>query len=430
MLAPEGPAYKALIVRQSDNLTLSAVKKLKAYAQSGLPVIVSGAAPGYYPSGNASQLAVFKSELLTLLRTRNVHSIGNEGIAAALRKLGLAPNVGLKANGTWYTTFRQDTSYSVDYIYVIGDLNATSGSITVKTSKMPYVFDAWTAEIKPLLQYKKTAGSITIPLSLAGNQTKIIALSNGNLAGTHIPNVHALQVPSNVIDYSISKDGGWSLKIAHSDCRNAQKSGVLLSTRKQVSTESASSVASALDLTSWTLTAEHWAAPEDIFDAATIARKFNTTHHLNGPLLPSWADIPALANVSGLGYYSTSFTWPPQCTSRKCTKAQGAFLSLPPVLQAVRIFINGHQTVPLDNTKPIVDIGPYLRTGQNKVLAIVPTTMWNYLRSIMPEIVDQGTIPLLEYESQLLGEPLPAMTDNGLIGVVQVVPYATLAIRS
>lgn len=49
ILAPEGPAYRALVINSTSQLTVSAVDHIRRYAQMGLPVILNGADPGYYP---------------------------------------------------------------------------------------------------------------------------------------------------------------------------------------------------------------------------------------------------------------------------------------------------------------------------------------------------------------------------------------------
>lgn len=79
---------------------------------------------------------------------------------------------------------------------------------------------------------------------------------------------------------------------------------------------------------------------------------------------------------------------------------------------------------PLDLTAPRVDLSEYLHEGNNHVSIEVPTTMWNYIRSIFSEIEFAGAAPILTY----LSSSLPALSDNGLIGEVQLVPYARVDI--
>lgn len=80
------------------------------------------------------------------------------------------------------------------------------------------------------------------------------------------------------------------------------------------------------------------------------------------------------------GYYSASFSWPPRTGA-----ANGAYIIFPRISHALRLRINEKEILPLDYNAPRVDIGPYMKQG-NEILVIVPTTMWDYLRSILDQI--------------------------------------------
>lgn len=173
----------------------------------------------------------------------------------------------------------------------------------------------------------------------------------------------------------------------------------------------------AFELNSWQLIAEHWEAPNNMSSAAVIAEKHNTTHHL--PVLQSWLGVPELVNVSGLGYYSTEFIWPPANGS-----AEGAYMHFGRILNTIRVQVNGIRVLPLDLQDPKVDIGPYLVHGKNEVSVVVPTVMWNYLRSIYRELRMAGSPPLLSAS----GLPLVPPIDNGLLGPVVVIPYILVGV--
>ena len=102
LLAPKGPAYKAMIVTSHQNVTLDAVTRLQEFAQAGLPVILSGGLPGYYASGNASDKSAVSSALQTLKTNENVHSVGANELAQKLTDLNITPRVRVETNGTWY----------------------------------------------------------------------------------------------------------------------------------------------------------------------------------------------------------------------------------------------------------------------------------------------------------------------------------------
>jgi hypothetical protein len=187
-----------------------------------------------------------------------------------------------------------------------------------------------------------------------------------------------------------------------------------LSSDKKILSSLGSAVAPFFALTNWSLTVEHSDAPTDVSNASPIATKYNTTHQLGA--LASWTNISVLANVSGLGYYSTNFDWD---TSK--STADAAYVIFPRILHALRLYVNGQRTYPK------IDIAPYLQSGPNEILAVVPTTMWNYLRSILDQIVMSGYPPLIAATSP---GPLPGLVDNGLVGTVYVVPYVRARIRA
>jgi hypothetical protein len=185
-----------------------------------------------------------------------------------------------------------------------------------------------------------------------------------------------------------------------------------------------SDIPPAFDLQRWNLTAEHWEAPTDLGDAAVIARKRNTTHALTAPLL-SWGTLDAqLHNPSGVGYYHTQFTWP---SGGRDKKATSAYLAFTRVLNTLRVEVNGQRLGPVDLNNPRLDIGDYLRPGQNDVVVVVPTTMWNYLRSILPNIRNAGDLPSVDGGRQ---QPIPGPSENGLVGTVTITPYREVAVKA
>lgn len=70
---------------------------------------------------------------------------------------------------------------------------------------------------------------------------------------------------------------------------------------------------------------------------------------------------------------------------------------------------------------------PYLVEGENRVEAVVPTTMWNYLYTILDDLKSAGQPPLLLELSGVIGsEPLNATDQTGLVGVVSIAPYMSV----
>jgi hypothetical protein len=373
-------------------------------------VILSGGDPGVYATSDSKEQVTIDKAISLLKQSKNVYSVAAGQVAKKLDSLGLSPRVGVQTNGTWYTTWREDTVHHMDHAFVFCDTNASTGSISILSTKTPFLLDPWTGDRKPILNYHRKDDRVVIPLSLAGNETMIIGFDNESG-----PKVHLTQTSSAVIGGDSTSNGDIVLHISAS----TQSKPLSLSNGKYIKVPTG--VASATKLSNWTLTAEHWEAPQNMSDASIIADKHNTTHPLSS--LISWAQIEGLKNASGLGYYSTTFSWPPPKSSGK---ADGACLVLPPIKHAARLFVNGHKLPPLDLAAPRADIAPYLRVGRNQVTVVVPTTMWNYIRSILGDIKNSDTSPLLS----IVSPTLPPRSDNGLIGEVKLVPYVKLRLEA
>lgn len=408
-LGPDGPAYKALVITSSSNMTLSGVRYIQDYANSGLPVILSGGDPGVYASGNGSEGSAIKKAVQKLKQSRNVYSVSSGQVATKLQSLGIKPRIAIRTNGTWYATWREDPQTGMDHAFVYCEGKASNGTVTIQSDKNPILLSPWTGETTALVNYQRRGGQVQIPLNLATNQTVIIGfvdkgeMSSGHVSHTKIPNLNR----------AVGLDGQLHVTSA--------MEGERITLSNATTIRLPTGIAKSVSLSTWTLTAEHWEAPNNISDASIIAAKRNRTHHLSS--LISWTEINELKNVSGIGYYSTNFSWPLEHDSGR---ADGAFLTLPAINHAARLFVNRKQMPPLDLTAPCTDLGEYLNEGNNHVSIEVPTTMWNYVRSIFSEIQDAGAAPTLSY----LTSSLPALSDNGLIGEAQLVPYTRVSIGS
>lgn len=416
VLAPDGPAWKALIVESSQNLTLGSVKKLKSFAQDRLPVIFSGGSPMYYPTGDGSGKDEFERQLSRLLRSKSVYSVASGKVADKLKSLGLQPQIQANTNGTFYTSWTETNK--VGYALIYSDLVRSTGTITVNNKQTPFYFNAWTGEITPVLVYERTEATTTIPVDLAGNQTIILAFGDGLRQQVPVPKYHVQQAPSNVLGARFIQGRGIFLHVAQSDT----SPDAVLSNGKRVAID-ATSVPEAFKLSQWSLSAEHWEAPTDLYDSSNTVMH-NTTHQLDTPT--SWSEISALNNASGVGYYTNSFQWPPKGT-RHASKSLGAYIHFSTVIDAVKCSINGHRVPPLDITNAVADISPYLKEGKNTVSLIIPTTLWNYVRTIITKLETAGSSPL-PLTLQDYGVPLAGRTESGLVGTVTLTPFKSVVV--
>lgn len=83
--------------------------------------------------------------------------------------------------------------------------------------------------------------------------------------------------------------------------------------------------------------------------------------------LVPWKDIPAVGrDVSGIGYYSTSFTLP-----ENWSEANGAILSIESLGgNAAEVYVNGEKAVGFDFIARKMDISKLLQPGENTIAAV------------------------------------------------------------
>lgn len=409
ILAPEGPAYRAVVINSTSQLTVSAVDHIRRYAQMGLPVILNGADPGYYLSGNGSDLGAIEEAISKLKQTESVHIVKTGQVAAKLQSLKIHPRIVAHTNGTWFLSWREDAYNQAVYAFVLSDGNSSIGELDVATTRTPYFLDPWTGQKQPVFEYKRHHNRTVIPLRLAANQTVIIEFTDSAEA----PRFHATQVPATVLSYEYNQNQSAVLQASAGPASES----LTLSNGRNHTHLMPSSIPPTFNLLNWTLTADHWDAPRNMSNAATIALKHNTTYHL--PSLVSWIRIAGLVNASGVGYYTTNLTWLP-----RHGPVDGAYLKFPKIAHAMQLYVNDRRLLPVDYSAPKVDIGPYLREGSNEILAVVPTTMWNKIRSLLGRIENVGSKPKLA----MLGST-PGLSENGLVRTVTVVPYLNVRIE-
>lgn len=402
----------------SSNLTIQTAQSLRSFADAGLPIIFSGDGHGYYPSGNSSSEAVTLSAVADLLNVEHVYSCESHQLSQLLTSISLDPQIRTEINGILHLTWREDVVSGVDYAFLFCDGVPCRGKIHVSSTKRPYILNPWTGDKSPALVYSLKENKTVLPIDLQGNQTFIIVFSDQSLQGSIMPAFHATEAPYNLLGYSYDNEKKLELRLSQP---RAGQQRFTLSTGQSLSLANSSSPLPSFELRNWTLTAEHWEAPENISDASIIANKHNNTHSL--PSLSAWTNIPGLQNASGVGYYAASFPW--QATNG----SEGAYIRFSRVLHAVTVYVNGNRLPPLDYNAAKADIGPYLLHGENHVLVIAPTTMWNYLRSIFSQLRHVGQPPLLEQLAGFQGTELPPKVDVGLIGTVSIIPYKSYLVE-
>ncbi|KAF7514705.1 hypothetical protein G7054_g15078 [Neopestalotiopsis clavispora] len=412
VLAPDAQGFKALILQTNDSLTVDGVNKLLEFGQAGLPIIFAGGVPSsYVGTFGPDEIQQANEDLKELTGFSNVHITSSLELASALTDIGIAPLTRISSNGTWFTQWHRDSDNEVDYVFVYSDAMHISqgqgesvGTIEFESTGIPYEYDAWTGEQRAIMKYKQSANTTLIPFQLAGNQSRIIAFH-----------------PEITRDSSRSQ-ASWESADLEYPYMNTSTFPELGRYPVTANTTLSASSCGSFELQNWTLVVEHWEAPNDLYNYTGGAYRYNTTHELES--LQSWQDIPGLQNVSGVGYYSASFEWPPsQCVND--SDISGAMIDFGYVHHTLRAWVNGRGLTAMDVTAPTADLKLSLKNGRNVVEAVVSTPLGNTLRTIWNELQTSGEGPASPDAGTV---NKPPVGQYGLKQQVKIIPYQSNAL--
>lgn len=406
-MAEDGPGFSAFIVDNSTNLTSQAVIRFIEYAEQGFPILFVGGLPEnspYYSPEDDELVKQGVSDLLTYPSVRNLSSEAE--VVAALEALGVAPAAGNMLPCPILYVHRLDTLNSVHYYWVYNSdiyaSHATQASLT--GDGIPYLLDAWTGKVTAILNYTTSGDRKNLWFDLKSNQSTIVAFAPyGFFEDVTVPSVHVTRTEAD--DLVLSPDGH---TLTARSATNTSHS-VTLSDDRNYTFDPASSLPPSSELGPWNLTIQDWQPGPD---PKTNYSSVITYHHLILDKLIPWYNISGLQDTSGIGTYTTKFTWLPRNTTA------GAVLNLGPVLNTIRLWVNERWTGPVDVTDAEVDIGEYLVRGVNSVKIETSSTLRNRLLQVnISQSWEQS-----QYAASYGGQPY------GLVAPVTLIPYRELAI--
>ncbi|KAI9148741.1 hypothetical protein HJFPF1_10783 [Paramyrothecium foliicola] len=389
VLAPDGPAYKALIFDNQYIMEVELAEQVVEFAEAGLPIFVIGAAQ-FRSTGKTTDQKKVAHIMDTLVSTYdNVVLLETaDGLPSALSSLNVlprAPLVNSSTNSRLYTSLR--STPKANFIFVYNDGNETE-SIDLRnndsTEYLLYIFDAWTGKSTPVVYYRSGDDGLSIPLTLAPEQIIILALIAegkclpGNLA---LPPKQIVQEVSGAVRAVLySNDGQGDSFIALQLAKGLSQ--VTLSNGTNF--DLVASPPLPANLSSWNITVNDWNGGEDRFNLETVV----TLHTYINSHIAAWKELDPsnLLNTSGTADYSTSIHTP--FTNQ--TKI-GARLHLGPISDSVRIWDNGSLLPPVDlNRSPdiLVDITGFLAHpgNENRIHIEAVSALFNRLRAEADQI--------------------------------------------
>ncbi len=423
-LAANGPAYKALIIDSEQqpatdpvktSMPVEVARKILGYARAGLPVIVVGTPPDRTPGNTPADDATLKSVIGDLLAERSVSRVEHESdVPAKLRSLGIRPAAEPATPSSVLSIRRRDDAARTDYYFFYNQgivspadepttlFEPATGEpvdreFSLEGSGRPYLLDAWSGRITPIVNYTSSGGRVTLRIRLSRDNGALVALSNTpNRFGSAVPTVYVTRTSA---EAAVANQGAVVIR--------ASKAGTYTTTLSNGRTVSSviADVPAPIDLTkaTWHVAAEDWKPANPYTDtlgvAAAQTRKDRVEVDVNG--LKAWPEIPQLQHVSGIASYTTRFDLPATWNA-----TNGATLELGQVFDSFTVTVNG-QAVSIDQISAEGDVGPYLKAGANTITVRVATTLNNRLANLDSDVANRGIV-----------QPY------GLVGPVVLTPYS------
>jgi hypothetical protein len=407
-LAPDGPAFKAVIVGpdqfngSESAISLDGAQRILGYARAGLPVVVLGNWTTVASTGHVdpAQDAAVAAAIAELLGQPTVVQVADQTqIPAALAQLGVTPAVQYDTS-TLMNVRRVDGA--TDFYYLANARHAENRTLVpidqiawltpTSPGAVPFRLDAWTGQITPIPQFLHADGRVGVRVALNPGESTIVGLATPGWAGEPASvqvvatNADSVRVDGRLVIVRAGQAGTYAATLADGTVLQA----------------SVPRVPGPVDLLAWTLAAEDWqpgaTATQTVKPVVTVALD---------ALVP-WSSIPALADASGIGRYTTTLTLPQACAAA----GVGATLDLGAVTDTFRVWANGQRVPPAGILDSRVDLGSLLRPGVNTIEVEVATTLINRLRTVTPSIYGVAT-----------------RQPYGLLGPVRLLPYAEAAAR-
>ncbi|KAL1856677.1 hypothetical protein Plec18167_009116 [Paecilomyces lecythidis] len=384
VLAADGPAYKALVFENQTVISVGGARSLVKLVNSGLPVFFVGNPPNQSNSATPGTQQQIDSMMQTVLASENSHRVSTVAdLPAALASLNITPRVSITCgNHEVFSVWRHDASEKVDYVYLFNQGSAVTScplTFAVSSEFVPLIYDAWVGTQLKVLNYERSQAGITIPISLASNQTTIVAFKSEQ-------STTASSCPLNI------RDG---LKPI---LKEKRPGSITIGLLGHCTIESASGKSWTFTLTpptptnisNWNITIEDWKPSSNL---SAVQNNITTTNFINHSLKP-WRDLgPGFEAVSGIGIYTAEFTIPEGNSS---VSTLGARLHLGPVDNTIRVFVDGKALTPVDITNAVADLGDTLTDGlvpgsTHTLNVEVSSTLFNRVKADRDQIMVFGT---------------------------------------
>lgn len=398
LLAPDGPAYQAMVFLNQTKITVDAAQKVEKFAAAGVPVI-------FVESSNFTsigQKAGEDAEVNRIMSSVVSSGLGNvmsvpsfSQLQGALAQAQVTPRTSfgqaIAADELWYT-FRRKLG-TTDLVWIMNDgpvRKTVNVTFDGTGSKFPFVLDAWTGDITPALEYVADASVTTIPVTLAAGETVLYAFvteETRTAASDVFPRGPEKVVTSSEgvkgFLYTTSRgETGLVAKIPKGEAVITLSSGETV--------HHTADIPEATTLDSWNVTIQRWHGADDY---ETSGETTMESHEYHGIAPAAWKDLDpdTLTQVSGTGEYLTTFSTP---NTTAANTTLGALLHLGRLADSARVWLNGKPQHPVDAIRGavVVDLtGSLAEPGATNTIRVeTASTLYNSLRAHPDEFYTAG----------------------------------------
>lgn len=391
--------YRALVVYQRC-VPLKSAEALLDMVKKGMPVVLCGDA-GTEGLGVAESDEAVQAVFAQIRAYRNVACCADvTGAAGALRSLGILPRVAFAKPLDFYTVIRESDTEKYLFITNAGDTDELA-EFSIEGVYAPYRIDCWTGATSKACAYAHRDGRTELRLPLKAGDAALFALEKDD-GGLHI-------VASNA-----NCDGALPL---------AERSGSYTATLSNGETaQTRVKVPCVEPIRTWNVSVEAWSKGAKKEITQTCCGHTTTEYYYDTDIreikftldtLKPWSEIDAVGKgVSGVGYYTASFTLPSIWNS-----SNGLIVDLGEVHEMAEVTVNGVRVQCADMLDPRVDVSAFVHPGENRLEIRVSTTLGNQLLA-MGRIVEGQKFPF--------GNAIAHYEAYGLLSC-KLVPYTKVA---
>ena len=393
-LAPEGPAFKALILDRVNTFDVENMEKVIEYAKRGLPVIVYDSTFSKVYGSNVEDDAVLAEKFAELLEMDNVIQANSvEDVKQALADVNVTPYAQYETaqlETTMYTDKADGSNYYYMYNNAYPENSGMMGNdqaseykgeekaikdavITLAGKGVPYKLDTHTGEITQVGAYTvNDDDTVTFELDELYGGDSVIYCVTEDTENFPAESVYVTEADGDVV----RTEDGVALR-----SNEAGSYTFTLSDGTEASADVEKTL-DALNLTdaSWNLLIHSYGPGEDENDPSVSKI---TDVDFGEQKLGKWKDIAATEDqlnelgvtdmlyVSGVGEYTTTVTLPEDWSD-----TTGAYLDVTYGKDQIgEITING-TALDANNASDRVDLGGYLVSGENTLTIKLSTTLY------------------------------------------------------